>query len=301
MSRRWTVRAGDGATVADVLAKMDDAQAATAGRAFVSGRRVAPSDPIASGDELEVHDLRDTDGVGESTILARRGGLVIADKPAGLATTQDRRGGRSLVGDLAKALGVELARVHPASRLDVGVSGVVVCCLDDAAIQAVEEARSRGAYARVYVAIASARIDGAGIWDAPIGVVNRRGRAIPAAGGRNARPATTRFFAIATARGASLLRLEPITGRTHQLRVHAAHANAPLFGDREHGGPRNVTDAKGRVVSLDRVALHALSVELPDAGGVAFAARSPIPPALRALWNGLDGAEGAWDSVEARA
>ena len=302
VSRRWIVRAGDGATIAR-RAREDGRR-----RSGDRGPRLRRRPPRRTGRP----DRRRRRARGPRRARPRRrrrGGdpratgrpSSIADKPAGLATTQDRRGGRSLVGDLASALGLDPARVHPASRLDVGVSGVVVCCLDDAAIRAVEEARSHGAYTRVYVAIASARIDGAGVWDAPIGVVNRRGRAIHAAGGREARPATTRFFAIAPARGATLLRLEPITGRTHQLRVHAAHANAPLFGDRDHGGPRTVTDAKGRVVSLNRVALHALSVHLPGAGGVDFAARSPIPPALRALWNGLDGAEGAWDSVEARA
>jgi 23S rRNA pseudouridine1911/1915/1917 synthase len=297
VSRRWTVRAGDGATVADVLAKMGAGSAATEGRAFVGGRRLSPGDAIAPGDELEVHDARDLEGVAEVTILARRGGVVIADKPAGLATTPDRRGGRSLIGDLAKALGVEAARVHPASRLDVGVSGVVVCCLDDAAIRAVERAREDGAYARVYLAIASARVEGEGVWDAPIGVVRRGGRSIPAANGRDPRPAATRFSALAHARGATLLRLEPITGRTHQLRVHAAHAHAPLFGDRDHGGPRALTDAKGRVSPLERVALHALSVRLPAGDGDVIAAESPVPAALRALWNGLDGDDRAWDSL----
>jgi 23S rRNA-/tRNA-specific pseudouridylate synthase len=298
VSRRWIVGADDGPTVADILIKMGEtARAAADGRVFARGRRLGPADAVATGDELEVHAPRDLASVDEPRVLARRGGLLIAEKPAGLATTQDRRGGRSLVGDLAKLLGVDAARVHAASRLDLGVSGVVVCCLDDPAIRAVERARAAGRYARVYVAIASARIEGAGTWDAPIGTVRRGGRAIPAALGRDAKPAETRFTAVAAARDATLLRLEPITGRTHQLRVHAAHENAPLFGDREHGGRAALTDAKGRVFPFDRVALHALSIRLPDASGELLEAASPVPATLRALWNALDGDERAWDSV----
>ena len=284
MSTRWIVRAGDGATVADVLAKMGEgaANAAAEGRAFVAGRRLSPDDAVTPGEELEVHAARSLEGVGATSILVERNGIVIADKPAGLATTQDRRGGRSLVGDLAASLRVAEARVHPASRLDVGVSGVVVCCLDDAAIRAVERARESGSYARVYVAIGAAKLEGRGVWDAPIGSSRRGGRAVPAANGREARPALSRFIAIAPGRGATLLRLEPVTGRMHQLRVHAALAGAPLLGDREHGGPAAVSDAKGRAFrGQSRRASTRSSVRLPgrrrrdDRGHEPTAGRAP--------------------------
>ncbi|HVY47208.1 MAG TPA: pseudouridine synthase, partial [Minicystis sp.] len=228
---------------------------------------------------------------------AREGGLVFADKPAAMPTTPERRGGRSLVSDVAELLGLEPAHVHADSRLDVGVSGVVVLCVDGEARKVARAAREAGLHRRVYVAIASGDVEGAATWEVPVGTVRVRGRDLPAAYGMNAQRAETRFAAIAKARGATLLRLEPVTGRSHQLRVHAQHAAAPLFGDKDHGGPRFAIEPSGRVVPIDRVALHALAVSLPGARGALVGATSPVPEELRAFWSALDGDDAAWSRV----
>ena len=57
-----------------------------------------------------------------------------------------------------------------------------------------------------------------------------------------------------------MLSVEPITGRTHQIRVHASHAGAPLLGDRDYGGPTRWTLKSGKSVTLDRIALHCARV-----------------------------------------
>src|SRR5262249_22858263 len=118
MSSR-TFRVRDRATLAEVLAKMDEASAAREGRAFVNGVRSSSDARVDAGDVIEVHAARVV--VETPTVLARSGGIVFADKPAGLATTPERRGARSLESEVARLLGV--ASLHAASRLDVGVSG----------------------------------------------------------------------------------------------------------------------------------------------------------------------------------
>ena len=84
----------------------------------------------------------------------------------------------------------------------------------------------------------------------------------------------------------ALLAVEPQTGRTHQIRVHASHAGAPLLGDRDYGGAARVTLAGGRTVALARIALHAARVSVPDAHGQPLVAAAPRPPGADARMDG---------------
>jgi 23S rRNA-/tRNA-specific pseudouridylate synthase len=297
----------------------DAVRAAEEGRAFVNRRRAAPGDLVREGDEVAVWSARRDEGGAPSApqveVLARWGEIVVASKPAELPTTPDRRGSRSLVTELAALLGLRAAP-HAASRLDVGVSGAVLCTTGPRGQRHVAAMREAGRIGRVYVGVARGTIQGEGAWNEAIGWVRGAGgRAVPATGGAEAKAAVTRYQAIARAGGAggataaTLLRIEPITGRMHQIRVHAASAGAPLLGDREHGGARTVTSPGGRVVPVPRIALHALAVQIPGEQGAPEGAANadsrptwrravaPIPEDLKAIWKALDGDEAAWDEV----
>jgi 23S rRNA-/tRNA-specific pseudouridylate synthase len=337
---RWVVKPGDGArSVADVLARLGEgaagaASAAEEGRAFVNGRRAAAGDAVAPGDEVVIWSAREAAqsgqgragggeggerGEGDSVrVIDRWGEIVAAYKPANLPTTPDRRGERSLVVDLAKLLGVTGkggALPHAASRLDVGVSGVVLCALGHRGQAHIEATRERQELRRTYVAIAAGPLEGAGTWSAPIGRQRGAGgRMKPSLTGHDMQAATTRFRAVAWARPcaparsqpspsasqparSTLLLAEPVTGRMHQIRVHAAGAGAPLVGDREHGGPRSITDASGRVHAVHRIGLHALAVELLGPRGEALRAIADVPADFRQLWKALDGPDEAWNEI----
>src|SRR5207237_5451125 len=101
-----------------------------------------------------------------------------------------------------------------------------------------------------------------------------RRRMVVRAGGRDA---TTRFARIASWGGAakrvSLLHVRPVTGRTHQIRVHLAYAHVPIVGDPVYG-------RRGDTSGLGRQFLHAwrLTVRLPHAGERTFTA--PLAPDL---------------------
>ena len=132
-----------------------------------------------------------------------------------------------------------------------------------------------------------------GEWAAPIGrAKDPRHRA---AFGRDGAPSLSRYAVIATASSAALLALEPVTGRTHQLRVHASHAGAPLLGDRVYGGPQRLTLSSGRVLSIDRVALHAARVRVPRKDGGVLEVTSSPSDALREWWKELGGEASAWE------
>jgi 23S rRNA pseudouridine955/2504/2580 synthase/23S rRNA pseudouridine1911/1915/1917 synthase len=103
-----------------------------------------------------------------------------------------------------------------------------------------------------------------------------------------------------TARRALLLRVEPATGRTHQIRVHAAHAGVPLLGDGDYGGQRRVVNTDGSVHALSRIALHALRVEVPLPDGNIWNLVAPPPTELMQLWQALGGNAADLDTLSDR-
>jgi len=287
--KKWTVRPGDGDTVAAVLVRAGcDDDAVREGRVFLGRRRVKRGDePVRPGDELTVAPQR-ADAGDSVVILASTGDLVAADKPAGIPTIPDHAGGaHSLVARVARTVGLDVSDLHPTSRLDSAVSGVVVFTRTKAARDRLALARAAGAYHRRYIAI-SARAPALerGAWDAPVKGV----------------PSRSLYAVVARApAGASMLAVAPQTGRTHQIRIHASGAGAPLIGDRSYGGPTRVTLPTGRVLQPGRIALHAARVVVPGADGQPLVISSPVPPELRSLWSALGGEGAAWEGALACA
>lgn len=261
-----------------------DERAVREGRVFLGRRRVTRGDePVRPGDELTLAPPR-ADAGDRATILVRTDDLVAAEKPAGIPSIPDHAGGaHSLLARVARTVGVDVASLHPTSRLDSGVSGVVVFTLTRAARDRLAQARTKGTYHRRYVAI-SARAPSAerGAWDAPVKGVSAR----------------SLFALVARApAGQALLAVAPQTGRTHQIRIHASGAGATLLGDRAYGGPARVTLPSGRVLEPNRVALHAARVVVPGADGRPITVSSPVPPELLSLWSALGGEASAWEGA----
>jgi 23S rRNA-/tRNA-specific pseudouridylate synthase len=294
---RWTVRPGDGHTVREVLARAGaDHEAVRDGRVFVGSRRVRrPDEVVRAGDVVQVAGPVANDPV--DVLLLRRGDdFVAADKPAGIPTIPDHAGAaHALIALVARALGVDGSTLHATSRLDRGVSGVVVFTRTAAAADRLARARAEGTYERRYVALSvKAPEPAAGTWDAPIG--RARDPRLRMVGGRDPIAATTRYRVVAVApRGEALLAVAPLTGRTHQIRVHAAHAGAPLLGDRVYGGPARIALPTGRVLEPGRIGLHAARVVVPGEDGAPVHLASPVPKGLETLWSSLGGDPGAWE------
>jgi 23S rRNA-/tRNA-specific pseudouridylate synthase len=182
--------------------------------------------------------------------------LLVVDKPAGLPTQAPKGGGDNLFDRLR----AEHAYVGLHHRLDTPVSGLVLFTLDPAANASVAAGFRTHAIARTYLAVAVGEV-AATRWDRPI----------------DGAPASTLVEVAGTGAGLTALRLRPQTGRTHQLRIHAALAGAPLAGDRLHGG-----DA-GR--AWPRLALHAAALQLAHpVTGAPLGVESALPDDLAALW-----------------
>lgn len=218
--------------------------------------------------------------------------LLVVLKPPGIATTAPA-GGDSLTRRLEAARG---AALHPTSRLDADVTGLVTYAKGKRAIAALRAARAEGRYHRGYLAIAGAAPEPReGTWDASIAIHPRDPtlRVASETGERVQRAQTTYVVREALERAAALW-LTPHTGRTHQLRVHAAHAGVPLLGDVRYGGDKRVVLANGRVITARRTMLHCAWLRLPRIGAAGeLELRAGAPDDMCALWTALGGSPDA--------
>jgi 23S rRNA pseudouridine1911/1915/1917 synthase len=286
--KRWRVT---GAEEGPLVGLVRDPAAIAEGRVFVGRKRVQDASFLVKAGDLVTLAPPAKGQVADVVVLAREGDLLALAKPAGIPTIPDHGGAsHTLLAHAARIAGLPAAAVHPTSRLDREVSGVVVFALSADAAARMKAAREEGAYVRRYVAIASrAPAPERGAWDARIGrAADPRKRQV---NGREATDARTRYLVVATAPGGqALLALAPESGRTHQLRVHASHAGAPLLGDRAYGGPPRLTLPGGRVLALERIALHCARV-----AACGLDVLAPVPPEVVAMWASLGGGADAWE------
>jgi 23S rRNA pseudouridine955/2504/2580 synthase len=85
--------------------------------------------------------------------------------------------------------------------------------------------------------------------------------------------ATTRFSIMATLEhNVAYLKLQPITGRTHQLRAHLAHINCPILGDSKYGGRKAFIDGIANKIHLHS---YSLSLKLPNGKKITITALPP--------------------------
>jgi 23S rRNA pseudouridine1911/1915/1917 synthase len=215
-------------------------------------------------------------------VLLREGGVVVVDKPAFLPTV-----GRTLADPfcmqwkLGEALGHRVWAVH---QLDVETSGVNIFVERANLVQQWQERMRFPNAKKRYLALVHGVLHKEDVVvDAPIADDPIARRQVVRDDGKRA---LTLFRALARTEADSALLVEIRTGRTHQVRVHAAHIGHPLHGEKRYREPPSSTIA--------RHALHALSLTLDD--GVRFVA--PVPDDLRALLTSL-GFE--TDAVIARA
>jgi tRNA pseudouridine32 synthase/23S rRNA pseudouridine746 synthase len=230
---------------------------------------------------------------GGLAVLHEDAHLVAVDKPAGRLVIPGRgEPERTLREDAEDRYG----RIWVVHRLDRGTSGVLVLARTAEAHRTLNLAFDRQEVSKRYLAL----VRGAPELEMRVEVAiapARRGRMRPARpGDGRGKAAATYFRLIETfaARGGlpvlSLVEAWPETGRTHQIRVHLAHAGFPLAVDPDYGDPGPLLDGEGRTL-LERTPLHAARLELAHpATGRPLVIVAPLPADLE---RAIDAARGS--------
>jgi 23S rRNA-/tRNA-specific pseudouridylate synthase len=217
--------------------------------------------------------------------------LLVLNKPAGLPTTSPD--GSGCLASLARELDPDAPRMHASSRLDAEVTGLVTFARTDRAIASLLAARQAGTYQRFYLGLAARApqpAEGDWRWAIAKDPRNPRRRIARPDGSAGAVTAWSRYRVLCALPQVTLLLLRPQTGRTHQLRVHASAAGAPLLGDKHYAGPTRLVLPDGGVLRAPRVMLHCARLVLPGiAAAQPLTLDAEVPRDLRELFVSLGG------------
>jgi 23S rRNA pseudouridine955/2504/2580 synthase len=264
------------------------------GEVRVNGKRAAPETRIAQADKVRVPPVqvappeprvaRPSSALNEriaKSIIYEDQRLLVIDKPAGVAV----HGGSGVsfgVIETLRALRPEetLELVH---RLDRDTSGCLLIAKRGSTLRTLHALLREDGFEKRYLALVKGPWDlGEKRIDVPLRTDTRVGgeRTVKVAeGGKSSvsifRP--VQFFG----RIETLLEVMLETGRTHQIRVHAAHAGHPVAGDEKYGDP--AFNESMRALGLKRMFLHAHSVSFEWPEGGEFSVNTPLPPDLGAV------------------
>ena len=202
-------------------------------------------------------------------ILYEDDDVIVVNKPSGLLT--HAKGGLSDEPTVAEIIrpktsfATDTDRPGIVHRLDRDTSGLLIIAKNPESAAHLQRQFAERTAKKTYIAITDGKpkLNAAKI-DLPIG----RNPSAPSTFriDPNGKPAQTTYHVLAENEAQSLVELKPTTGRTHQLRVHLAHLNTPILGDRVYGKPSDC-----------RMMLHAqkLEITLPSGERKVFEAAVP--------------------------
>jgi len=276
------------------------------GAAMLDGKQAAPRQLLRGGESVELRVIEESAVEAAPEPIALRivhedAELLVVDKPAGLVV---HPGAGNPRGTLQNALLhhdpqlVNLPRAGIVHRLDKDTSGLLVVARTLRAHTALVAMLGRREIHRRYAAIVNGVPVAGGTVEAPLDrhPTDRLRRAVREGG----RPARTHYRVRERFRAHALLQCELESGRTHQIRVHMAHAGFPLVGDPLYGGglklPRAArVELVGALRAFKRQALHAENLAFAHpVGGAAMNFQAGPPADFRELLSVLRAdAEGA--------
>lgn len=207
----------------------------------------------------------------ESWILEKVGEILVLNKPAGVVCHPSKHGAwSSLAGAAREYLGA--SKLHMPFRLDRETSGVMLVTGCEETGRMLQRAVQSGQYRKEYTAVMTGQLRDRTIVALPLGpssgsLVRLKRAAVCDGQGQRA---VTLFEPVKSSGRGTLARVLPLTGRLHQIRVHARAIGHPLFGDKIYGPDESLfvefveegwTEKQQRLLGLKRQALHCSVVE----------------------------------------
>jgi 23S rRNA pseudouridine955/2504/2580 synthase len=221
----------------------------------------------------------------ETLVLHMDSSVLVLNKPSGLAT----QGGSGITEHVDGMLDLltfgKKQRPRLVHRLDRDTSGVLVIARTVPAAAALSESLRRRDASKVYWALTK------GVPHPPRGTIKSAlakeavGReekmAMVERDAEGARSAVTDYVVMGTAgQEFAWVAVKPVTGRTHQIRVHLASLGTPIVGDFKYGG----TAVRGRGEIENRLHLHARSIDIAHPNGERLRVAAPLPPHMLNTW-----------------
>jgi 23S rRNA pseudouridine955/2504/2580 synthase len=270
------------------------------GEVRVNKGRVKPEYRLRLGDEVRIPPLR-LAPQGEAIAPPARAGVwiegailyedervLVIDKPAGLAV----HGGSGLSHGLIELLraarpGQTLELVH---RLDRDTSGCLLVSKRRSALRELHRLLREKALEKRYLALLVGRLPQA---EVTVEAALRKnllqgGERVVRVDAVEGKAARTHFRRLRSLPGATLVEARLVTGRTHQIRVHAAHLGLPLAGDEKYGDAAR--NRALREVGLRRLFLHAAVLGFRTGeDGPAIQVQAPLPSELEGVLARLEG------------
>ena len=239
------------------------------GEVRINSKRVRePGTHIYAGDELTVKwSLENPNADNESKIFAHKSwgkikilhqgkNVLILNKPSGMLVQPDEAGGDSIISRVWAMTGTKTpAAVH---RLDRNTTGVLAVALHGDSLRALEELFKNRSVRKFYLAIVTGQAPEKITIDAPL--FKDADNNLVSVSEDQGLKAITNCERLATDGKFSLVKLELLTGRTHQARVHMAHIKHPILGDRKYGDFR----VNRLMKNITRPFLHAYELQFPD-------------------------------------
>ena len=214
----------------------------SAGRVQVNRRRVAiASREVTDGDQLTLIPEQTT----TLRVLQEHDDWIAFDKPAGMATQPARDRAQVSLEDLARSAYRSIYVVH---RLDTPTSGVVIFARSRESAARLSALFASGEIRKTYLAVSEGVIEREMKIETPV-----RDKA-----------AATIVRPLRQSQFGTLVEVDILTGRTHQIRIHLASVGAPVAGDRRYGS----------TINAPRLMLHAWRLEHAGVGRI----EAPIPP-----------------------
>jgi 23S rRNA pseudouridine955/2504/2580 synthase len=273
------------------------------GQIRLDGKRVKAADRVGAGQTVRlppqiVHgDLAErpahakpperVSGSLQDHIIYMDKNVIVLNKPSGLAT-QGGSGLSTHVDGMLDSIAFEKnQRPRLVHRLDKDTSGVLVVARTVPAASELSRALATRDAQKIYWALVK------GVPRVKRGTIkaalakegvrgNERMQTVDAADDNaNAKDAVTDYVVLDTAgEEFAWLAVKPLTGRTHQIRVHLASIGAPIVGDFKYGG----TDVRGKGEIENRLHLHARSIDIARPDGGRLHADAPLPPHMLKSW-----------------
>ncbi len=265
------------------------------GQVRVNGKRSKPRQRLNAGDEVRIPPVRINPEAAvviadeqlkrvAARIVYEDNDRMVINKPAGMAV----HGGSGLswgVVDVVRRLrpGRAVDLVH---RLDRETSGCLLLALNGSALNELSQQFRANQVQKRYLCLVAGRPAQARFEiDAPLASTRRGGEKRMQVDARG-KTAVTRFRVLQQFATAAYCEVELLTGRTHQIRVHAAHAGHALYGDRKYSSPGSVADWRAR--GLGRLFLHAHEIILSGQQGEAQIISAPLDVELKTAMDQLE-------------